>query len=106
MHGLKYHVDIDIINLFSGIVVFVGCFTVLGCMWSPDETKFEISKIVRVMYLYDSKACKYKLSAAHGVNNLILSNDTLGGSNIYPIKWIPGIVTVSARLSATFRQYV
>lgn len=94
------------INLFSGFIVFVGSFTILGCIWNPDYTDIEISKIVRVMYLYDPKACNYKLSDEAGINNMILSNDTLGGNFIYPIRWSPGDITVSSRLTASLRQYV
>lgn len=82
----------------------MGASTVLGCVWNPDKTIFEIDKIARVMYLYDSKACKYELSVEHGVTNLMLSNDTLGARDVYPIRWTPGILIVSARLSSSLRQ--
>ncbi|XP_030022090.2 uncharacterized protein LOC115441439 [Manduca sexta] len=87
------------------ILVYIGSASILNCMWSPDYATMDFDKLARIMYLFDSQACGYKVQVAKTVGNLKFSNNTRG-LKIYPIQWKPALVTVSTRLSAKTRIYI
>ncbi|KAJ8716847.1 hypothetical protein PYW07_003474 [Mythimna separata] len=87
------------------ILVCVGAASILACLWTPEHSSTDYGKLMRIMYLYDSKACGYQVKKDREIANLQLSNETFG-LDILPIKWLPVITSVSTRLSAKTRQYI
>ncbi|KAH9641211.1 hypothetical protein HF086_004598 [Spodoptera exigua] len=87
------------------VLVCLGALTILYCVWTPEHSTWDYDKLTRIMYLYDSEACGYKLRKAKLISNLQISNETYG-LDVLPIRWQPAITTVSTRLSAKTRKYI
>ncbi|KAJ8723114.1 hypothetical protein PYW08_003026 [Mythimna loreyi] len=87
------------------ITVCIGAISILACFWTPEHSTTDYGKLARIMYLYDSQACGYKVKKAKEIANLQLSNE-ISGLDVLPITWLPVITTVSTRLSVKTRLYM
>ncbi|XP_075975670.1 uncharacterized protein LOC142976266 [Anticarsia gemmatalis] len=94
---------VSYVIIMQCILIFIGAASVIACVWTPDVATLDYDKLVRIMYLFDSQACGYKLTMSKKLANLQFNNSTKGFKDIRPIQWQKAVNLFSTELAANTR---